>query len=125
MVSELNYAVTYQVSDIECACLTFSAHQMALANVLKTELHFGVLIIAENISMMDRILFRLPQYLSDIRRRKVIVMITNTDDLKLDSQIDNILKKFWKRLHFVNVILMTPCSSGPKVWFTIKTYFIK
>lgn len=88
---------------------------MKFVNILKSDMQSGIFIIAENIFSIDRILFRLPEYLSDIRRRKAIIVITNTTDPEFDGLTVDILTKFWKQAKLANVILITPCKNDPEV----------
>lgn len=88
---------------------------MKFVNILKSDMQSGIFIIAENIFSIDRILFRLPEYLSDIRRRKAIIVITNATDPEFDALTIDILTKFWKQAKLANVILITPCKNDPEV----------
>lgn len=101
--------------DTECGCVKLSANRLKFVNILKSDMESGIFIIAENIFSIDRILFRLPEYLSDIRRRKAIIVITNTTDPEFDELTIDILTKFWKQAKLANVILITPCHNDPEV----------
>lgn len=107
--------MTYQVIDTECGCKNLSSSRMKFLNILKSETESGVFIIAENIFSIDKILFLLPQYLADVKRRKTIIAITNTTDAHFDNQTTEILIKFWDKIRIANVILITPCNNDPKV----------
>lgn len=75
----------------------------------------GIIILAENIFTIEKILFPLSRHLMKIRRQKIILMVTNTTDAEFDAQANNILTKFFQRVRIINIILITPCSDGPKV----------
>lgn len=113
--AELDCAVAFQVIDTECGCVNLSLSRMKFVEILKNEKESGVLIIAESIYSIDKILYLLPQYLADVKRRKTIIAITNTTDIQFDGMSKNLLTKFWEQIRIANVILITPCSSGPKV----------
>lgn len=113
--SGMNCSVTYQVIDTECGCVKLSANRMKFVNILRSDMQSGIFIVTENIFSIERILFRLPAYLSDIRRRKAIILITNTTDSDFDSLSDGILVKFWKQVKLANVILITPCNHNLRV----------
>lgn len=95
--------------------MLLSSSRLKFLNILKSHTESGVFIIAENIFSIDKILFLLPQYLADVKRRKTIITITNTTDLQFDSQTINILKKFWEQIGIANIILITPCNQDSEV----------
>lgn len=111
----LNCSVTYQIIDTECGCVKLSYNRLRFLSILQSETQSGVFIVAENIFSIDKILYRLPEYVSDIKRRKTIIAITNTTDLEFDELTVNILTKLFKLVTLVNVILITPCNDDPEV----------
>lgn len=101
--------VTYQVINTECGCAKLSSNRLQFLNILKNQTESGVFIIAENIFSIEKMLFLMPEYLADIRRRKTVIAITNTTDIQFNSLTDDILKKLWDQVRISNVILITPC----------------
>lgn len=90
-------------------------HQLNFFNLTSTKMDSGIIILAENIFAFDRILDQLSRYLTKSRRQKVILMVTNTNEAEFDGQANDILPKFWERIRIINIILIAPCSNGPKV----------
>lgn len=88
---------------------------MKFVEILKSQSDSGVLIVAENIHSVDKILNLLPQYLADVKRRKTIIAITNATDIQFDNMSKRLLTKFWEQILIANVILITPCNHAPKV----------
>lgn len=115
MFQGLNCSVTYQIIDTECGCDKLSYDRLRFLSIMQSETQSGVFIVAENIFSIDKILYRLPEYVSDIKRRKTIIAITNTTDLEFDEHTVNILAKLFKLVTLVNVILITPCNDDPEV----------
>lgn len=111
----LKCAVTYQVIDTECGCVKLSAGRLKFVNILKNYTESAVFIIAENICSIDKILFWLPQYLADAKRRKTIIAITNTTDMQFDNQTIDILTKLWEQIRIANILLITPCNYDSEV----------
>lgn len=109
-------SVTFQVIDTECGCVSLSYNRLRFLEILQSEFESGVLIVAENIYSIDKILFRLPQYVADIQRRKTIIAITNATDLEFDTLTVNILTKLFNLVTIANVLLITPCQNDPEVW---------
>lgn len=100
----------YQVVDVD-------GEHSTNFNITSTKMDSGIIILAENILAIDKIFFRLSQYLTKIRRQKIILMVSNanTNDAGFDAQACDILTKFWQRIRIINTIFITPCSNGPKV----------
>lgn len=119
----MNCSITYQVIDTECGCVKLSANRMKFVNILRSDMQSGIFIVAENIFSIERILFLLPAYLSDIRRRKAIILITNTTDPDFDSLSKGILVKFWRQVKLANVILITPCNDNLDVCKSFAYFF--
>lgn len=95
--------------------MSLSYNRLRFLEILQSEFESGVLIVAENIYSIDKILFRLPQYVADIQRRKTIIAITNTTDLEFDTLTVDILTKLFNLVTIANVLLITPCQSDPEV----------
>lgn len=95
--------------------MSLSYNRLRFLEILQSEFESGVLIVAENIYSIDKILFRLPQYVADIQRRKTIIAITNTTDLEFDTLTVNILTKLFNLVTIANVLLITPCQNDPEV----------
>ena len=85
-------------------------------NILKSHIESGVFIVAESIHSVDKILFLLPEYLADAKRRKTIIAITNTTDLRFDSLTIALLTKVWDEIRIANIMLITPCNYDSEVW---------
>lgn len=95
--------------------MKLSSSRLKFLNILNSHIDSGVFIIAENIFSIDKILYLLPKYLADVKRRKTIVAITNTSDLQFDSLTIDILTKFWEQIGIANLILITPCNQDSEV----------
>lgn len=113
--SGLDCAATYQVIDTECGCVKLSSSRLEFLNILKSHTESGVFIIAENVYSIDKMLFLLPQYLADVKRRKTIISIMNTTDLQFDTLTIDILTKLWEQIRIANVMLITPCNNDSEV----------
>lgn len=117
--SYFEFIQLFWVIDISCTVVYKVINAESPINVelnlssMKTD--SGIIILAENIFTIDKILFPLSRYLMEIRRQKIIVMVTNTTDADFDAQANDILTKFFQRIRIINIILITPCSDGPKV----------
>lgn len=112
----LQCTVTYQVIDTECGCVKLSSNRLKFENILKSHIESGVLIVAESINSVDKILFLLPEYLANAKRRKTIIAITNTTDLRFDSLTIALLTKIWDEIRIANIMLITPCNYDSEVW---------
>lgn len=110
---EINCTMISQVIDADAEYST--SHQLNFSHLTSTKMDSGIIIIAENCLAIDEILFGLSQYLTKIRRQKIILVITNTNDAEFDAQASAILIKFWQRIRIINIILITPSSDRPKV----------
>lgn len=112
---EIKCAVTYQVIDTECGCVKLSANRQKFVHILRNDFESGILLLAENIFSIERILLRIPAYLSDIHRRKAIIIITNTTDTEFKKHSEDILFKIYEQVRLANVMLITPCQKDPEV----------
>lgn len=108
LVTEINCTLVYKVIDADSSTIL----QLNLSNMKTAS---GTIILAENIFTIEKILFPLSRHLMKIRRQKIILMVTNTTDAEFDAQANDILTKFFQRVRIINIILITPCSDGPKV----------
>lgn len=112
----INCTVLYKmikVIDVEHS----TDHQLNLFNLSSIKTDSAIIILAENILTIDKILLKFSQYLPKIRRQKIILMVlvTKANDNEFCAQADDLLTKFWEHIRIINIILITPCSTSPKV----------
>lgn len=110
----MNCTVIYKM--IKVIDVEHSTDQMNLFNLSSIK-DSAIIILADNISTIDKILLKFSQYLTKIRRQKIILMVlvTKANDNEFCAQSDDLLTKFWEHIRIINIILITPCSTGPKV----------